>query len=416
MPCSSTGTGTTSSPAERIVPQVSSSDGSSTAIAPRARAPPARGTTSHSALRVAARDDEPPGAGATPRTRTEVRGQLRAQHRVAARVAVVERRVGQLGHRPPQRRRPRAAAGTRDRSGAVARRSTRAARARAPRASAPAAGRAAAAARTTGALPRRTSIQPSAASCAYASLTTPRETPSARPARARRAGACRRGAAAGDRGAARVLELRAQRLARAVERREELQSGSVSRHRSGPVETGHSHGTVSGHERHARAARRPAVGHGGDDPGRAGPGGADPGLARRGRGRRVDPRGRRRWSLVGCGTSEHAAMAGAALLAGARSRDAFEACARPAGRRRAASPSRTRARPRRRSPRCRRRTTARARSLITAKPRRADRAGHHRRARRSWTRRGATPSATSRRCSRFTAIAGAADAADVSRA
>ncbi len=33
--------------------------------------------------------------------------------------------------------------------------------------------------RTTGAAPWRTSIQPSAAICAYASLTTPRDTPSA---------------------------------------------------------------------------------------------------------------------------------------------------------------------------------------------------------------------------------------------
>jgi hypothetical protein len=43
----------------------------------------------------------------------------------------------------------------------------------------PGATRAAGTSRTTGALPRRTSIQPSAAICAYASLTTPRETPSA---------------------------------------------------------------------------------------------------------------------------------------------------------------------------------------------------------------------------------------------
>src|SRR5438093_240810 len=67
---------------------------------------------------------------------------------------------------------PQARRGKRERSGAVARRSSRDAPPAGAAATGP--GRARAAARTTGALPRRTSIQPSAASCAYASLTTPR--------------------------------------------------------------------------------------------------------------------------------------------------------------------------------------------------------------------------------------------------
>ena len=98
--------------------------------------------------------------------------------------------------------------------------------------------------------------------------------------------------------------------------------------------------------------------------------------------------------VTGCGTSEHAAMAGAALL-GARARDAFEASLDPqaegvliaisheAGT--AATLAAMRA------------TSART-ILITAKPE----ARHRRRPRRSprrWsTRAGATPSATSRRC------------------
>ena len=100
-PCSSTGSPTTSRPAERIVAHASSSDGSSTATARR----PARGqrpARQPQPLRVAAREHRrrsPPA----PRTRTRYAVSSAPQLGVAARVAVVERRVR---HRP----RPPAAA------------------------------------------------------------------------------------------------------------------------------------------------------------------------------------------------------------------------------------------------------------------------------------------------------------------
>ena len=142
---------------------------------PRRAARRQRAAGQPQALRVAARDDELARGDAAHAH--EVGGELGAQLRVAVRVAVVERRVGHRREHAPQRRRPRAARERgevrRGRGEVEPRRGRARPAARRPR------GAAAGTARTTGALPRRTSIQPSAAICAYASLTTPRETPSA---------------------------------------------------------------------------------------------------------------------------------------------------------------------------------------------------------------------------------------------
>ena len=186
-------------------------------------------------------------------------------------------------------------------------------------------------------------------------------------------------AAAGDRGADRVFELGAQRLGpRAVERGEELQSGTVRRHQSGSVRQGHSDGTVSA------MCDMPELR---DGPpwameemilrrGRAGR--ADPGLVRRARGGGVDPRGR----AGGDRRLRHVRARGDGRRGADPRRDRprrVRGVARPAGRRRAASPSRTRPAPPRRSRRMQAAVYDGARTiLITAKPGRGARRHRHR--------------------------------------
>ena len=138
-------------------------------------------------------------------------------------------------------------------------------------------------------------------------------------------------AAAGDRGADRVLELGAQRLGRAaVERGEQLQSGSVHRHRSGPV--GRATETVPCSAMSDMPELRDGPPWAMEEMILAEPALVAPILA--------SPEALEAAEsireggpvvVVGCGTSEHAAMAGAALL-GARAARRVRGVARPAAR------------------------------------------------------------------------------------
>ena len=181
----------------------------------------------------------------------------------------------------------------------------------------------------------------------------------------------------------------------AVERGEQLQSGSVHRHRSGPV--GRATGTVPCPAMSDMPELRDGPPWAMEEMIKAEPGLVAPILASPAALEAAESiREGGPVSIVGCGTSEHAAMAGARLLDGARARDAFEASLDPqdggvliaisheagtaatlAAMRAAADGART--------------------ILITAQAG-ATPAPTSSSARRSSTRRGATPSATSRRC------------------
>ena len=141
----------------------------------------------------------------------------------------------------------------------------------------------------------------------------------------------RRRAAAGDRGADRVLELRAQGLGRAaVERGEQLQSGSVHRRRSGSV--GRATRTVPCSAMSDMPELRPGPPWAMEEMILAEPGLVAPILASSAALEAAESiRETETVVVTGCGTSEHAAMAGAALLGGARARDAFEASLDPQG-------------------------------------------------------------------------------------